>query len=193
MPSVQAVADFLLRCGIDADSPEQSDLLSPLRLQKLLYYAQGYALAVTGRPLFDEPIRAWRCGPVVESIYHAHKHIGAQGIAPDPMPPGDPLDRREQDIAWMAWKEYGQYSASRLQAMTRSEPAWLEARGTMPPGEKGNAELSPETLACFFRERLRAMAREKNLPDPLADWQADEDFAAGRSVPLSALRIRARA
>jgi len=192
MPSVQAVADYLLRCGVDADTPEQSDLLSPLRLQKLLYYAQGYALAVTGRPLFEEPVRAWRCGPVVESVYRAYERLGAHGIDPTPPPSAEPLTPRERDIAWMAWAEYGQYSAHRLAAMTRAEPAWVEARGALPAGEKSDAKLSPDTMACFFREKLRDMVRGKGLPDPIADWQADEDFEAGRVVPLSALRVRAR-
>ncbi|MFD2419431.1 Panacea domain-containing protein [Amycolatopsis pigmentata] len=43
--------------------------LSNLKLQKLLYYAQGHYLALTGRPLFDDEIQAWSHGPVVPAVY----------------------------------------------------------------------------------------------------------------------------
>ena len=38
-------------------------------LQKLLYYCQSWMLVANGRPLFDEPIVAWRHGPVVRAVY----------------------------------------------------------------------------------------------------------------------------
>jgi len=51
----------------------QGDRITPLKLQKLLYYAQGYAPAALGRPLFDELIKAWEPGPVCISIYRRFK------------------------------------------------------------------------------------------------------------------------
>lgn len=59
---------------------EAGDLVSNLKLQKLLYYAQGFHLAMTGRPLFDEPIQAWMHGPVVPAVYHAFKVYGSGPI-----------------------------------------------------------------------------------------------------------------
>lgn len=41
------------------------DLISNLKLQKLIYYAQGFHLAISDRPLFPEPIKAWIHGPAV--------------------------------------------------------------------------------------------------------------------------------
>ena len=196
MPHVQTVADFLLRLGIDRECPEQSDFVSPLRLQKLLYYAQGYALAALGRPLFHEPIRAWKNGPVVESVYHQFKHLGAQGIDPGEGVPAEPLTPNETDLLRMVWAEYGQYSANRLVAMTHSEQPWLEARDGLPQGEKCDSELSPETMAAFFRERLQGMAEPAGLPDPIRDWQVGEEplasstsfaeFRKSRRAPVEA-------
>jgi hypothetical protein len=45
--------------------------LSHLKIQKLLYFAQGWHLAFFSCPLFEDPIEAWRHGPVVNSIYLA--------------------------------------------------------------------------------------------------------------------------
>ena len=69
----------------------------------------------------------------------------------------------------------------------------MEARGTFPAGDKSDAALSPDTMAGFFREKLRDMVRGKFLPDPIADWQADEDFAAGRVKTLDEYRAARRA
>ena len=44
-----------------------------MKLQKLLYYCQGWHLAWEGVPLFEEPIEAWANGPVVPSIYKRHR------------------------------------------------------------------------------------------------------------------------
>ncbi len=46
-----------------AETEEDTDV-SNLRVQKLLYYAQGHYLAAKGIPLFDEAIQAWSHGPV---------------------------------------------------------------------------------------------------------------------------------
>jgi len=44
--------------------------ISPLKLQKLLYYAQGYCLAIFNIPIFEEDFEKWDKGPVVPSEYH---------------------------------------------------------------------------------------------------------------------------
>ena len=43
--------------------------LTHLKIQKLLYYADGICLAVTDNPLFNEKIYAWPHGPVVKEVY----------------------------------------------------------------------------------------------------------------------------
>jgi uncharacterized phage-associated protein len=64
--SAVAVANWL----IDKNRTDPSDL-TPLKLQKILYFAQGWHLAYFDYPLFEEPIEAWKYGPVVSSIYFA--------------------------------------------------------------------------------------------------------------------------
>lgn len=56
-------------------------MVDQLKLQKLLYLAQGISLAVRDRPLFPDKIEAWQYGPVVRSVYNAAKHHGAAPIA----------------------------------------------------------------------------------------------------------------
>ena len=45
-----------------------------LRLNKLVYIAYGLALSLLDRKIFNEPVQAWRLGPVVPSVYHEFKY-----------------------------------------------------------------------------------------------------------------------
>ncbi len=58
----------IARCLL-ARAHEEDELLSHLKLQKLLYFCQGFTLAMTGKPLFSEAIVAWEHGPVVREVW----------------------------------------------------------------------------------------------------------------------------
>ena len=64
---------------------EAGDSISNLKLQKLLYYAQGAHLALRDEPLFGEPIEAWTHGPVVPSVYRQYKQHGGEPIPVEPI------------------------------------------------------------------------------------------------------------
>lgn len=51
-----------------------------LKLQKLLYYIQGYFLALKNKPCFEEEIEAWAYGPVIPIVYHEFKEYGSNYI-----------------------------------------------------------------------------------------------------------------
>jgi len=59
---------------------ERNKQLTPMELLKLVYFAHGWYLALSGVPLINEPVQAWRFGPVIPSIYHAFKRYGSGPI-----------------------------------------------------------------------------------------------------------------
>ena len=65
MLTAAQVADYFLSL-VDEDA---GDSMTNLRLQKLLFYAQAWHLALTNRPLFEEDFEAWVHGPVIPSFY----------------------------------------------------------------------------------------------------------------------------
>ena len=67
--SAQDVANWFLA---KADY-EAGDVITPLKLQKLLYYAQGWTLAILNKNLFEEDFQAWTHGPAIPSIYRKYK------------------------------------------------------------------------------------------------------------------------
>ncbi|MBV8771324.1 MAG: SocA family protein [Deltaproteobacteria bacterium] len=66
--------------------------LTPLKLQKLIYYAHGWHLALKGQALIDEAIQAWPYGPVVPTVYHEFKDYGDR-----PIPQNALAEEFEQD------------------------------------------------------------------------------------------------
>lgn len=107
---------------VDEDA---GDSISNLKVQKLLYYAQGFHLAVYGTPLFSEAIKAWAHGPVVPQVYHLYKDCGYHPI------PVERVNLEEyssevRELLDEVWKVYGQFTASKLEGMTHQEPPWMK-------------------------------------------------------------------
>src|SRR5882762_6202388 len=73
------VAKYLI---LLARSEEEPEFLSPMQLQKLLYYTQGWSLALLKEPMFDERIEAWAYGPVVKEVFQAFRNFGDGPIDP---------------------------------------------------------------------------------------------------------------
>lgn len=55
--------------------------LTQMQLQKLVYMAHGWNLALNDRSLVSEAPRAWEYGPVFPELYHHTKFFGRQPIS----------------------------------------------------------------------------------------------------------------
>lgn len=144
MRTAHEVAQFFLHHTYDGER----DQISNLKLQKLLYYAQGYSLAILNRPLFDEPIECWRHGPVVESVYHCYKHYRDQCIPSIDNFNDSVFNYDDLAVLNRIALEYGQYSPWKLRDMTHEERPWKEARA-----HHAN-EISCASIKNFFKELL---------------------------------------
>lgn len=103
---------------------ECGDSISNLKLQKLVYYAQGFYLALHGKPLFKDEIRAWQHGPVVPLLYRKYSSYEANPI---PRPKKVDLSiftKAIRDFLDEVYNVFGQFSAWKLRDMTHSEPPW---------------------------------------------------------------------
>lgn len=142
MASARDVAKYFLSFSDE----ETGDLISNLKLQKLIYYAQGFHLALFNSPLFDEPIEAWQHGPVVPDVYHAYKEYGGQGI---PTPTGSDFScftDEQKDVLDEVYAVYGQFSAWKLRNMTHEEAPWRDT--------PANMVITPERMKAFFDDKI---------------------------------------
>ena len=178
MMDAREVTRHLVRMGYSAESPDESVLLCPLRLQKLLYYCQGWSLALLGEPLFRQPIEAWKYGPVVKDV---HQQFAGKrdGIHPEEAgEPSEVIPGTVADLIEMIWREYAKYTPAELVKMTHDEPAWKEARVGVEPDSPSSKELSRETMKVFFAEVARKAVPKSDypMPDPAEVWQADLEY-----------------
>jgi uncharacterized phage-associated protein len=177
MPNVTDVAKYLIHLAYTAGEP---DPITTLKLQKLLYYAQGIHLAVHGKPFFPDKIKAWTDGPVVPAIWHEYKQYRvipcADGVVD--------LSPSERVFLRQIWKLYGKYSGDELSHLTHDEPPWQNARGTLPPNAPGEAEVSTGSLLEYFRNQKITLPF---VPAPIEIRHGREVYRiedAGKILPL---------
>jgi uncharacterized phage-associated protein len=117
MANVFDVAELMIRAA-----GEEGDITN-LKLNKLLYFAQGTHLARTGKPLFAEEIEAWQLGPVVPAVYSRYKPCGrnpisAEGISDEVE---DKFSEEEEETLIDVMLFYNKFSAGYLVNLTHAD------------------------------------------------------------------------
>lgn len=144
------VAKYFINKGKDETD---NGKLTNLKLQKILYYAQGWYLANFNRPLFNDPIQAWRFGPAIHSIYRAFSKYGSlpirEEITADELKDINPHDKTFLDKIWDTYKLY---SGTDLIQSTHKERPWMETREDIKRGGSSDTEISLATIKAYFEE-----------------------------------------
>lgn len=185
-------ARLLIQLGYSSNDPEDSDCLCPLRLQKLLYYVQGWSLALRGRPMFGERIEAWKFGPVIPEIYQRFKPFGFGIIKPDDAGEPENLSTVDRRFIETIWAEYKAYSATKLREMTHGESPWNDARRGLPSEARSSEVISNEALRNFFSQQATARARSLDGVEPKEVWDSFEEMqrGGGRSLKEVVARLK---
>lgn len=141
--SASQIAEWFLFYNRTMIDEYDADYISNLKLQKLLYYAQGCYVALRDNVLFDDPIVAWTHGPVVESVYQEYKSNKANGIKYDKSF-GVKIDEDTEIILKEVYDAFGKFSAWGLRNMTHSEKPWKDT--------KQSDVISVEKIKDYFKE-----------------------------------------
>lgn len=174
------IARYMLYLAAGEPEPEG---LTPMRLQKLLYYAQGWRLALTGQPLFDSPIEAWTHGPVVRTVYPRFADYGGSPIAFHESSDGAELPDEIRAYVREVWESLRQHSAGQLRRMTHSESPWLDARHELGPDDASNTVISQQAMRDHFVSVYNQAAAPGLEIDAIQE--AERERQAGRGIPLS--------
>lgn len=130
------------------DEANGGDRLTNLKLQKLLYYQQGYHLAVFGTPLFDTEIESWMYGPVVPCVYDTYSAYGSSAL--QEVSNVITLDDDEESLFNEVYDAYREFSAIGLMNRTHSERPWTDAL----PHDRGTI-ITKESMKSFFKTQLQ--------------------------------------
>jgi uncharacterized phage-associated protein len=138
----KAVANYFLELAQRDGIP-----VTPMKLQKLVYFAHGWSLALTGQPLVNDRVEAWEFGPVFRRLYGEFKAFGNAPIT------SKATDFRQGGRVWWGtrtvvptiedentkhlldriWEVYGRLSATRLSNMTHEpDGPWAQALSRQP-------------------------------------------------------------
>jgi uncharacterized phage-associated protein len=159
--SVHDVAAYIL---------DKLGAMSTWKLQKLVYYSQAWHLVWDEELLFPERIQAWANGPVVFELYDAHR--GRFSVSTWPMGNANRLSPCERESVDAVLQSYGGLTGRKLSYLTHSEDPWRDARGSLPPTARSNAEITPEALVDYYGG-LDATGAGEPVDD--LDWASWED------------------
>ncbi len=130
---------------------EKLEEVTPLMLQKLLYFIQGIYSALYGRPIFSEDCRAWIHGPVYPEVYDLFRDFKYNPIEDARFAllegTADALTDNEKRALDLVVNTFGMYGGKVLEKITHNENPWKEARKGY-----GNDIPSSEILP---KERIR--------------------------------------
>lgn len=123
--------------------------MSAMKLQKLVYYSQAWALVWTERPLFWDEIQAWANGPVVPALYRKHRghfriekgFFGGETSR---------LSTDQRDVVDKVVDFYGPKDPQWLSNLTHLESPWKDARNGLLPGERGSKVITKESIIEYY-------------------------------------------
>ena len=152
-----AIANEFLRRAQRANRP-----MTHMHIQKLVYLAHGWNIAVSRHPLIEDDIEAWEYGPVIRKLYDALRQYGRGPILREirwgddtPFPFDDSgeaiaeLTSEERAVVDRVWDVYGVFAAFQLSALTHADNSpWHR---TYIPGGR-NRVINNDLIGDYFAD-----------------------------------------
>lgn len=138
---IELVTRYLLSRNFD---------VTPLALQKLLYYAQAFFHALFRKDLFADDCQAWSYGPVYPEIYYRYKSYRNEPIPSEEMDGLDELTAEEKSFLDEIIRIFGYFSGTTLSNITHVEKPWLKARGNLRPEDRCTNVIDRESINEYF-------------------------------------------
>ncbi len=136
---------------------DPSKTLTPLKLQKVLYYAKVWNLIFNkGEKLFPDDFQAWIHGPANPKVWEyfrdfdfakPHPEIESQKF--------ENINDAEKEILDMVWSVYGKFDGKYLEMLTHSEEPWLRARGELNTSVPSQNTITDESIVSYYEQRIK--------------------------------------
>ncbi len=145
------IADYFIALSNERQSP-----ITNLKLQKLVYYAQAWHMALLERELISEDFQAWVHGPVIPALYNEYRANGWKPITRDDLTPDAfnkiqeqlPADTQKllQDVRY----EYFGLDAFELEKLTHNEDPWLITRKGLPDDAPSDRIIDKALIKGYY-------------------------------------------
>lgn len=146
MPSIFDVANYFISQG----NVGEGSTITPLKVQKLCYYAQAWSLVWDSESLFEDKFEAWAHGPANHDLFKKHQPYEYHPILERAAFNVELFTNNQIETLNSIWEAYGIYEAKYLEDLTHQEEPWIAARENCGPGEKCNNIITLESMQQFY-------------------------------------------
>jgi uncharacterized phage-associated protein len=133
---------------------ESLEEVTPLMLQKILYFIQGVSYAVYGKPMFVEDCEAWVHGPVYPQVYELFRDFKYNPIEDARFAifegTEDALTTDERKVIDLVVNTFGLYSGKVLERITHNEEPWKKARKGYTDNIPSKVLLTKESIEHYY-------------------------------------------
>lgn len=135
---------------------DQMQEITPLALQKILYFIQGIYMVMFEMPLFKEDCMAWVHGPVYEEVYDLFKDFKYNPIEDNRFAifkeRFEELSDQEKKVIDLVINSFGKYSGKVLETVTHSETPWKNARTDYEPLQPSREIIEKSEIKKYFSQ-----------------------------------------
>lgn len=131
--------------------------VTPLMLQKLLYFVQGISYVLNQKPMFEEDCKAWVHGPVYPNVYDMFRSFKYNPIEDARFAI---LEEREKELSEAERKvidlvvsTFGIYGGKVLERITHSEEPWKQARKGYGDNVPSSELISKDSIKEYYIEK----------------------------------------
>ena len=128
----------------------QCEDITPLALQKALYYIQGFHFAFYRTFLFPEDCQAWTHGPVYRDIYFRYRDYRFDPIEKTTTFDTSVFSASEKAICDSVINNLCCYSGKILERFTHNEAPWLTTRGDLPDSAPSDRIIEKSVIGAYF-------------------------------------------
>jgi len=153
MITAHTVADYFV-----AFANECEELITNLKLNKLVYYTQAWHLALFKDPMFGEVIEAWVHGPVLPVLYDTYKHFKWTPIIRFDLNLAEIKQQfsiEQQELLDDIVEVYLPKTAYELEQMTHDEDPWIIARDGLEPDKASHQVITYDMMRIYYANVLR--------------------------------------
>ena len=135
---------------------ERLEEVTPVMLQKLLYFVQGLHLALYDREIFTEDCEAWVHGPVFVDVYDLFRDFKYNPIEDARFAMFDGKDEAltadEKRVIDLVVRTFGLYGGKVLERITHNEKPWKEARKGYSDTIPSHEIISKSSIQEYYKE-----------------------------------------
>ena len=177
-PKMKAVIAYLF---------EVQGEMTPLQLQKLLYYIQGLSFALNGREMFEDDCQAWVHGEVYPNVYQTFKEFSFKFIddcfIPSLANDKETLAKDDKEVISLVSSTFGECNAKKLEKLSHYEMPWIEAREGYKENERSNKIVTKKEICNYFTDinKLYNLSTEEGvntyIEEKIADNEEEEEYS----------------